>query len=172
MQAQTFLGVELGSTRIKAVAIDAAYRPVAAGDYTWASRCENGVWTYPLEEAWTGLKAALAGVEGRESIAAMGVSAMMHGYLAFDENWDLLVPFRTWQNTMTGPAAAELTALFGCNIPQRWSIAHLYQAILNGEAHVPRIAHLTTLAGYIHYSLTGPAACSPSPPAAPAMTGK
>ena len=155
MQAQTFLGVELGSTRIKAVAVDAAYRPVASGDYTWASRCDNGVWTYPLEEAWAGLRAALAGVEGRGNVAAMGVSAMMHGYLAFDKDWNLLVPFRTWQNTSTGPAAAELTALFGCNIPQRWSIAHLYQAILNGEEHVPHIAHLTTLAGYIHYSLTG-----------------
>ncbi len=155
MQTKTFLGVEFGSTRIKAVAIDGAHRPVAAGDYTWASRYENGVWTYPLEEVWAGLKTALAGVAGRESVAAMGVSAMMHGYLAFDEEWNLLVPFRTWQNTMTGPAAAELTALFGFNIPQRWSIAHLYQAVLNGEDHVPRIAHLTTLAGYVHTMLTG-----------------
>ncbi len=150
-----YLGVEFGSTRIKAVAIDGAYRPVSTGDYTWASAYENGVWTYPLELAWTGLKKALSGVERREDIAAMGVSAMMHGYLAFDENWQLLVPFRTWQNTITGPAAAELTALFGFNIPQRWSIAHLYQAVLKGEEHVSRVAHITTLAGYIHHALTG-----------------
>ena len=152
---ETVLGIELGSTRIKAVTIDADHRPVSGGDYTWASSYENGVWTYSMDEVWTGLKAALSGVAGRESIRAMGVSAMMHGYLAFDENWDLLVPFRTWQNTITGPAAAELTALFGFNIPQRWSIAHLYQAVLNGEAHVGRIAHITTLAGYVHYMLTG-----------------
>ena len=150
-----FLGLELGSTRIKAVAIDGAFRPVSSGDYTWASSYENGVWTYSLDEVWTGLKAALSGVQCRQDIAAMGVSAMMHGYLAFDRDWNLLTPFRTWQNTITGPAAAELTALFGFNIPQRWSIAHLYQAILNGEEHVPKIAHITTLAGYVHYKLTG-----------------
>ncbi len=152
---KTCLGIELGSTRIKAVEIDGAYRPLSSGDYTWASRYENGVWTYPLEEVWTGLKAALAQVEHRQDIAAMGVSAMMHGYLAFDKDWNLLTPFRTWQNTNTGPAAAELTELFDFNIPQRWSIAHLYQAVLNGEKHVSRIAHLTTLAGYVHYMLTG-----------------
>ena len=149
------LGIELGSTRIKAVAAGEDFRPVSAGDYTWASRCENGVWTYPLEEVWTGLKEALSKVENREDVAAMGVSAMMHGYLAFDKDWKLLVPFRTWQNTITGPAAAELTALFGFNIPQRWSIAHLYQAVLNGEEHVSQIAHITTLAGYVHCMLTG-----------------
>ena len=154
-QDKTFLGVEFGSTRIKAVAIDETHKPVSSGDYTWASTYENGVWTYDLAEAWTGLKTALGGVEDRDAIRAMGVSAMMHGYLAFDENWNLLVPFRTWQNTITAQAAAELTSLFGFNIPQRWSIAHLYQAVLNGEAHVPQIAHITTLAGYIHYMLTG-----------------
>ena len=152
---QTFLGIELGSTRIKAVAIDGKHIPVSSGDFTWKSSYENGVWTYDLAEVWKGLKVALSGVEGREDIAAMGVSAMMHGYLAFDENWNLLVPFRTWQNTITGPAAEELTALFGFNVPQRWSISHLYQAILNGEEHLPRIAHITTLAGYVHYMLTG-----------------
>ena len=152
---KTCLGIELGSTRIKAVAIGDSFKPVSSGDYTWASRYKNGVWTYPLEEVWTGLKTALSQVEGREDIAAMGVSAMMHGYLAFDKDWKLLTPFRTWQNTITGPAAAELTELFGFNIPQRWSIAHLYQAVLNGEAHVPQIAHITTLAGYVHYMLTG-----------------
>ncbi|NBI68288.1 ATPase [Pseudoflavonifractor sp. 60] len=152
---KTCLGIELGSTRIKAVTIDEAFQPVSSGDYTWASAYENGIWTYSLEEVWTGLKSAIAKVENREKIAAAGVSAMMHGYLAFDKDWKLLVPFRTWQNTITGPAAAELTGLFGFNIPQRWSIAHLYQAVLNGEEHISRIAHITTLAGYIHYMLTG-----------------
>ncbi|MCI9352981.1 MAG: ATPase [Lawsonibacter sp.] len=151
----TCLGIELGSTRIKAVTIDGGFKPVSSGDYTWASRYENGVWTYPLEEVWTGLKSALSQVENRDGIAAAGVSAMMHGYLAFDKDWRLLTPFRTWQNTITGQAAAELTQLFGFNIPQRWSIAHLYQAVLNGEYHVSQIAHITTLAGYIHYKLTG-----------------
>ena len=149
------MGIELGSTRIKAVAIDEAFTPVSSGDYTWASTYENGIWTYDLDEVWTGLKAALSGVENRESIAAMGISAMMHGYLAFDADWNLLTPFRTWQNTITAQAAEELSALFGFNIPQRWSIAHLYQAVLNGEEHVERIAHITTLAGYVHYMLTG-----------------
>lgn len=152
---KTCLGIELGSTRIKAVTIDDGFRPVSSGDYTWASRYENGVWTYSVEEVWAGLKTALSQVEDREDITAAGVSAMMHGYLAFDKDWNLLVPFRTWQNTITGQAAAELTELFGFNIPQRWSIAHLYQAVLNGEEHVPQIAHITTLAGYIHYMLTG-----------------
>ena len=152
---KTALGIELGSTRIKAVAVGEDHAPVSSGDCTWASSYENGVWTYSLDEVWTGLKAALAGVEHRETVCAMGVSAMMHGYLAFDKDWNLLVPFRTWQNTITGPAAAELTALFGFNIPQRWSIAHLYQAVLNEEEHVPQIAHITTLAGYVHYMLTG-----------------
>ena len=150
-----FLGVELGSTRIKAVAIDENHVPVSSGDYTWKSTFENGVWTYSLDEVWTGLKTALGQVEDRENIAAMGVSAMMHGYLAFDQDWNLLVPFRTWQNTITGQAAEELTALFGFNIPQRWSIAHLYQAVLNGEEHVSESAHITTWAGYVHYMLTG-----------------
>ena len=155
MKEKQFLGIELGSTRIKAVAIDEKHLPVSSGDYTWKSSYENGVWTYALDEVWTGLKAALNGVENRESICGMGVSAMMHGYLAFDKDWNLLVPFRTWQNTITGQAASELTALFSFNIPQRWSIAHLYQAVLNGEEHVERIAHITTLAGYVHYMLTG-----------------
>ena len=128
---------------------------MSSGDYTWKSSFENGVWTYPLEEAWTGLKAALKGVEGRQDVCAAGVSGMMHGYLAFDKDWNLLTPFRTWQNTMTAQAAEELTKLFGFNIPQRWSIAHLYQAILNNESHIGNIAHITTLAGYIHHALTG-----------------
>ena len=149
------LGIELGSTRIKAVAIDDKHIPASSGDYTWKSTYENGIWTYNLRDVWTGLKAALSGIENRENIAAMGISAMMHGYLAFDKDWNLLVPFRTWQNTITGQAAAELTELFGFNIPQRWSIAHLYQAILNNEEHISKIAHITTLAGYVHYKLTG-----------------
>ena len=154
-ELKTTLGIELGSTRIKAVAIDENHVPVSSGDYTWKSSFENGVWTYDLAEVWKGLKVALSGVKDRDSIQAMGVSAMMHGYLAFDADWNLLVPFRTWQNTITGQAAEELTALLGFNIPQRWSVAHLYQAILNGEEHVDRIAHITTLAGYVHYMLTG-----------------
>ena len=152
---KTALGIELGSTRIKAVAINENHVPVSSGDYTWKSSYENGVWTYDLAEVWKGLKQAVSGVENRETVAAMGVSAMMHGYLAFDKDWNLLVPFRTWQNTITGPAAAELTELFNFNVPQRWSISHLYQAVLNGEEHVPQIAHITTLAGYVHYMLTG-----------------
>ena len=154
-ELKTMLGIELGSTRIKAVAINEKHVPVSSGDYTWKSSYENGIWTYDLAEVWKGLKAALSGVENREAISAMGVSAMMHGYLAFDKDWNLLVPFRTWQNTITGQAAAELTEAFNFNVPQRWSISHLYQAVLNGEEHVPQIAHITTLAGYIHYMLTG-----------------
>ncbi len=153
--SKTYLGIELGSTRIKAVAIDEKHLPVSGGDYTWASSFENGVWTYPLEKVWEGLRAAVSGLENTDSIAAMGISGMMHGYLAFDKDWNLLTPFRTWQNTITADAAAELTALFNFNIPQRWSIAHLYQAILNGEEHIDKIAHITTLAGYVHYMLTG-----------------
>jgi len=150
-----YLGIELGSTRIKAVAIDSEYKPVSSGDYTWKSSFENGIWTYDINEARTGLKKALSGIEKREEISYVGISGMMHGYLAFDEEWNLLAPFRTWQNTITAEAAAQLTGLFGFNIPQRWSIAHLWQAFLNGEEHLPRLAHITTLSGYIHYMLTG-----------------
>ena len=151
----TCLGLELGSTRIKAVTIDENHVPVSSGDYTWASSYENGIWTYSLEEVWQGLKTAVSGIANPGSVKAMGVSAMMHGYLAFDKDWNLLVPFRTWQNTITAQAARELTEAFRFNIPQRWSIAHLYQAVLNQEPHVPQIAHITTLAGYVHYMLTG-----------------
>ena len=155
MSNRTCLGIEFGSTRIKAVTIDENHKPVSSGDFTWKSTFENGIWTYDLADAWEGLKTALRGVENRENIAAMGLSGMMHGYLAFDKDWNLLVPFRTWQNTITAQAAAELTELFHFNIPQRWTIAHLYQAVLNNEEHVDRIAHVTSLAGYIHYMLTG-----------------
>ncbi len=151
----TYLGIEFGSTRIKAVGVDEAYNPNFSGGYTWKSAYTDGIWTYNLDEAWDGIKAALKDAQKGRQIKAVGISGMMHGYLAFDKDWNLLVPFRTWQNTITARAAAELTALFGFNVPQRWSIAHLYQAVLNGEAHIGKIAHITTLAGYIHYMLTG-----------------
>ena len=154
--AQYFLGIEFGSTRIKAVLLNGERQIVKTGDHTWKSTLENGVWTYHMDEVQTGLQTALRNLgELPGEISAMGISGMMHGYLAFDEDWNLLAPFRTWQNTMTGEAADKLTEAFGFNIPQRWSVAHLYQAILNKEAHVPQIAHITTLAGYVHYRLTG-----------------
>ena len=158
------LGIELGSTRIKAVLIGEDHSPIASGDHTWENRLENGVWTYHLDAVWAGIQDAYAnlvkdvqqkyGVE-LVKLAAFGVSAMMHGYLPFDKEGKQLAEFRTWRNTMTGPAAAELTELLGFNIPQRWSIAHLYQAMLNGENHVADIDHLTTLAGYVHWQLCG-----------------
>ncbi len=161
---KTALGIELGSTRIKAVLIDEKHMPVASGDFEWENQYVNGVWTYSMDMVHTGLQTCFAdlkadvrkkyGVELR-CVGAIGVSAMMHGYLPFDKDGRQLAEFRTWRNTITGPAAEELTALFGFNIPQRWSIAHLYQAILNGEEHVREIAYLTTLAGYIHWRLTG-----------------
>jgi len=150
-----YLGIEFGSTRIKAVKIDERASVIASGDFTWASSKKDGIWTYDLADAKEGLKVALKGVGDLSGIAAMGISGMMHGHLAFDENWNLLVPFRTWQNTVTAEAAGILTKEFNFNIPQRWSISHLYQAILNDEPHVKNIAHITTLAGYIHYLLTG-----------------
>ena len=154
--AQYFLGIELGSTRIKAVLLNAERQIVKTGDCTWKSKLEHGVWTYPMDAVQAGLQTALRNLgELPGEISAMGISGMMHGYLAFDKDWNLLAPFRTWQNTMTGEAADKLTNVFGFNIPQRWSVAHLYQAILNGEAHVRSIAHITTLAGYVHYLLTG-----------------
>lgn len=160
----TSLGIEFGSTRIKAVLIGPDHAPVAQGDYTWENRLENGVWTYSLEDVWKGLQSAYAAmaqdVKNRYSvpltaIGSIGISAMMHGYLAFDGEGQLLTPFRTWRNTITGPAAGALTQAFQFNIPQRWSIAHLYQAILNGEEHLARLDFFTTLAGYVHWQLTG-----------------
>ena len=159
MDAGAFLGIELGSTRIKAVLMDSQYRILASGGYTWASRYENGIWTYDMEQAWTGLKCALEelwkNTGDRVPVLGAGISAMMHGYLAFDADWNLLVPFRTWQNTNTRIASEALTELLQYNIPQRWSVAHLYHALLNKEPHVDKVAHITTLAGYIHYRLTG-----------------
>lgn len=150
-----YLGIEFGSTRIKATAIDENYKPVANGGYTWQSKFENGIWTYDLDEAFKGLKMALGGINDLKNVKSVGISGMMHGFLAFDKDWKLLTPFRTWQNTITAKAAEELTELFGFNVPQRWSIAHLYQALLNNEEHIGKIAHITTLASYIHFLLTG-----------------
>lgn len=163
-EGKAVLGMELGSTRIKAVLIGADHAPIASGDHTWENRLENGIWTYHLSDVWAGVQDAYANlkkdVETKYGVkltrlAAIGVSAMMHGYLAFDGEGRQLAQFRTWRNTMTAQAAEELTELFGFNIPQRWSIAHLYQAMLNKEEHVPQIAHLTTLAGYLHWQFTG-----------------
>jgi len=161
---KTSLGIELGSTRIKAVLIDENHIPVASGGFEWENQLVDGVWTYAMDAVHEGVQACFAalradvkaklGVE-LTTVGAIGVSAMMHGYLPFDRDGKQLAEFRTWRNTITGEAAAELTERFGFNIPQRWSIAHLYQAILNGETHVGDIAQLTTLAGYIHWRLTG-----------------
>jgi sugar (pentulose or hexulose) kinase len=161
---KTTLGIEFGSTRIKAVLIGEDNAPIASGSYEWENRYENGVWTYHLEDVWTGLQESFRKLRGEvqekygvplPTVGAVGFSAMMHGYLAFDKNGELLVPFRTWRNTLTGQAAEKLTKLFQFNIPQRWSIAHLYQAILNKEPHVRNIHFQTTLAGYVHWKLTG-----------------
>lgn len=158
------LGLEFGSTRIKAVLIDESHTPIASGDHEWENRLDNGIWTYTLDDIWTGLrdsyKKLAADVEAKydtklTKIGAIGFSAMMHGYMAFDKDGELLVPFRTWRNSTTGQAAEALTELFHYNIPQRWSISHLYQAILNEEEHVKDVTFITTLAGYIHWKLTG-----------------
>ncbi|MBE6724405.1 MAG: ATPase [Ruminococcaceae bacterium] len=160
----TTLGLELGSTRIKAVLLDEDHRIAASGSHDWENRLENGIWTYTLDDIHEGVRDCIRALgedvmekfgEPLPAVGAVGISGMMHGYLAFDENGELLVPFRTWRNTITGEAADALTALLGFNIPQRWSIAHLAQAVLNGEEHIPRIHHLNTLAGYIHELLTG-----------------
>ena len=161
---KTALGIELGSTRIKAVLIGEDHAPIASGSHEWENRYENGIWTYSLEYVWTGLQECYRKLSNEvlekyktplQTPGAIGFSAMMHGYMAFDQGRNLLVPFRTWRNTMTGQASEKLTDLFQFNIPQRWSIAHLYQAILNKEPHVKDIRYLTTLAGYVHWKLTG-----------------
>ncbi|MEV0900007.1 FGGY-family carbohydrate kinase [Actinoplanes sp. NPDC049802] len=163
-QGRTALGIELGSTRIKAVLTGPDHTAIAVGSHDWENQFVDRTWTYSLEAVWEGLRgcfAALAqdvrakhGTELR-TVGALGVSAMMHGYLAFDGDGELLTPFRTWRNTNTGDASEQLSELFGYNIPHRWSIAHLYQAVLNGEEHLGRLAHLTTLAGYVHWKLSG-----------------
>lgn len=161
---EAILGIEFGSTRIKAVLIDESHKPIAGGDYVWENRLENGFWTYHEDEIWTGLQESYANLKkdvGQQygvkltRVAALGFSAMMHGYLPFDKEEKLLVPFRTWRNSTTGEAAKQLSTLFAYNIPERWSISHLYQAILNKEEHVKDITFFTTLAGYIHWKLTG-----------------
>jgi sugar (pentulose or hexulose) kinase len=161
---RTVLGIEFGSTRIKAVLIGENHAPIASGSYEWENRYENSVWTYRLEDVWTGLQESYRNLNNEvfakynttpQTVGAIGFSGMMHGYLPFDQDGNLLAPFRTWRNTITGQAAQKLTELFQFNIPQRWSIAHLYQAILNKESHTGAIRQLTTLAGYVHWKLTG-----------------
>ena len=162
--AKTYLGIELGSTRIKAVLIAPDYTSIASSDYAWENKYQNGYWTYDIQDVWTGLQSVFASLAQNikneydvslKRVASMGFSAMMHGYIALDKDNNLLVPFRTWRNTTTGKAASELTEKFNFNIPHRWSIAHLYQAMLNGEKHIKDISFLTTLAGYVQYMLTG-----------------
>ena len=161
---KAILGIELGSTRIKAVLIDQENKPIAQGNHTWENQLVDGLWTYSIEAIWSGLQDCYADLRSNvknlygieiENLAAIGVSAMMHGYMPFNAKEEILVPFRTWRNTNTGRAAAALSDLFVYNIPLRWSISHLYQAILDNEAHVKDIDFLTTLAGYVHWRLTG-----------------
>jgi sugar (pentulose or hexulose) kinase len=164
IDGRTSLGIELGSTRIKAVLIGDDYAPIATGSHDWENQLKDGIWTYSLDDVWTGLQDSFSNLAGEvksrygvpiETVGAIGISAMMHGYLVFDEAENQLVPFRTWRNTTTEQAATKLTNAFNFNIPQRWSIAHLYQSILNREPHVGEISFITTLAGYIHWQLTG-----------------
>lgn len=163
-EGKTTLGIELGSTRIKAVLAGPDHAPAASGSHDWENRLENGIWTYTLADIWGGVQGAYRALaaevkaqygETLSTVGAIGLGAMMHGYMVFDRDGKLLVPFRTWRNTMTAAASEKLTALFDYPIPQRWSIAHLYQAILNGEPHVPRIDYMITLEGYVHWKLTG-----------------
>ena len=161
---KAILGIEFGSTRIKAVLIDQENKPIAQGSHTWENQLVDGLWTYSIEAIWAGVQDCYAdlrlnvknqyGIE-IENLAAIGISAMMHGYMAFNDKEEILVPFRTWRNTNTGKAAAELSELFVYNIPLRWSISHLYQAILNKEEHVKDITCFTSLAGYVHWQITG-----------------
>lgn len=161
---KTALGIELGSTRIKAVLIGEDHAPIASGSHDWENQLVDGIWTYSLDAIWAGIQDAYRDMaedvkkqygETLTVIGAIGFSAMMHGYMVFDRDGEILVPFRTWRNTITGEASEKLTGLFGYPVPQRWSIAHLYQAILNGEAHVPEIDYMITLEGYVHWKLTG-----------------
>ena len=164
LNAETALGIEFGSTRIKSVLVDLNGSPIASGSFDWENSYKNGVWTYSLDEVFEGLRASFAALKKSvcdkygvklETVGSMGISGMMHGYLAFDKDGAQLAEFRTWRNTITAEAAEKLSALFDFNIPQRWSIAHLYQAILNGEEHVGRVDFIATLAAYVHYRLTG-----------------
>ena len=164
LSGNTSLGIELGSTRIKAVLIGSDCLPLAAGSHEWENQLVDGIWTYDLDDVRAGLQNCYANLAQDvlsqygvklETVGSLGISAMMHGYLVFDKHDNLLVPFRTWRNTITAESSEKLTALFNYPIPHRWSISHLYQAILNGEAHVSEIAYITTLAGYVHWKLTG-----------------
>lgn len=161
---KTALGIEFGSTRIKAVLIGKNHEPLASGSYDWENTYDNGIWTYSLDRVWEGLRSAFAALKKNvadkygvklTTVGALGISGMMHGYLAFDKHGNQLAQFRTWRNTITARSAEELSELFDFNIPQRWSIAHLYQAILNGEEHVKDIDYIATLAAYVHWKLTG-----------------
>jgi sugar (pentulose or hexulose) kinase len=161
---KAILGIEFGSTRIKAVLIDSENKPIAQGSHEWENKLVNGLWTYSIEAIWEGLQDCYSDLRNNvkkeydteiENLAAIGISAMMHGYMAFNDKEEILTPFRTWRNTNTGEAAAELSKLFNFNIPLRWSISHLYQCILDNEEHVNTIKYLTTLAGYIHWQITG-----------------
>ena len=161
---KTVLGIELGSTRIKGVLLDGEHKPIASGAFDWENKLIDGVWTYSMDEVTTGIRACYAGLkrEVREKygttltkVGAIGISGMMHGYLVFDNDKNLLTGFRTWRNTITGEAAEKLSSLLDFNMPQRWSISHLYQAILNKEDHLSRLGYLTTLSGYLHWILTG-----------------
>lgn len=163
-EGRTALGIEFGSTRIKGVLVDEKNVPIASGSYDWENRLEHGIWTYRLDDIWNGLQGCyrdlVQDVKKKyevelEKIGAIGFSGMMHGYMAFDEDGELLVPFRTWRNNITGQASEALMEEFQYNIPQRWTIAHLYQAVLNQEAHLQQLHFVTTLAGYIHWKLTG-----------------
>lgn len=163
-QGKAILGIEFGSTRIKAVLIDPDHNPIAQGSHTWENQLVDGLWSYSIESIWFGLQDCYQSLTidvkekydtDIEHLAAIGISAMMHGYMPFDKHGDILVPFRTWRCTNTAKAAAELSELFVFNVPLRWSISHLYQAILDNEKHVPQIDFMTTLAGYIHWQLTG-----------------
>ena len=158
------LGIEFGSTRIKAVLIDEESAPIASGGYNWENAYVDHIWTYSMDDVWVGIAAAYRDMADNvnkefgvtiEALSAIGISGMMHGYIALDKDDHLLVPFRTWRNNITEEASKALTELFNYPIPQRWSIAHLYQCILNGEAHVPDVRFITTLAGYVHWKLTG-----------------
>ena len=158
------LGIEFGSTRIKAVLVDENCDIIAAGSHDWENRLENGIWTYHTDDIWSGLHDAYRKLNSNvyseygvniTNLASIGFSAMMHGYLPFDKQGNMLTAFRTWRNTITADAAEKLTTLFNFNIPQRWSIAHLYQAVLNKEEHINSIDFITTLAGYVHWQLSG-----------------
>lgn len=158
------LGIELGSTRIKAVLIDEEFNPIATGSFTWENKYENGIWTYHIEDVIKGIQGAYLELTKKcekqfgspiKRLSSLGFSAMMHGYLPFDKDMNLLTAFRTWRNTTTAAASKQLTELFGFNIPQRWSVAHFYQAVLNGEEHINKVDFLTTLAGYVHYLMSG-----------------